>query len=499
VPAKSQPSPFPWRCGECGQERVEPAVVPYTAKVKYNGQVHSVDIPGLPVLRCAACGVLLFNNDSNDAINRAFRGQQGLLQPEVIRQQRLARGWTQQRLAEELATAEATISRWETGTVIQTQALDKALRRCLGLDCKPTLEPLLRNNRDVFYHLAVADRETLLSGLLAWLLDPKGSHGLGEGFLKLVWRRVFPTEFPPQHALITVEDREGRDKRFDISVRNSSDGRVLVLEVKCKTNGTARQLEKYADGVVTVWRIGFAEWNWIDLDHKQQERFPLITFTQLASMMNEALRGLAHETPYRAFIEDLAAHLKEEACFFSRLEDYFFGDGSVPPPTPPPSLRDSWRFYSGLYWEWFQKQLAKNGRFPSVTWKPPKSDPTGVWFASHLKWLTPATPGWVRQLPAVESGRVEWWVHIELLEPGIVAQRADCEVGRMQLRLLSGSKAALGKMYKAVRECPTRPVAFQPPKKGPRGGYFSALTRKLTVKDFRYAALVEVLAQLLEG
>ena len=46
------------------------------------------------------------------------------------------------------------------------------------------------NDRNMFWHLAAADRETLLTGVLAWLLDPLGSHGLGRRFLTLVWERV---------------------------------------------------------------------------------------------------------------------------------------------------------------------------------------------------------------------------------------------------------------------------------------------------------------------
>lgn len=354
----------------------------------------------------------------------------------------------------------------------------------------------MMSKKDVFSYLGVADRETLLSGLLAWLLDPGGSHGLGTGFLMLVWRRVFPTEVLPQDAIINVEDREGRDKRFDISVCNSSKKRLLVLEVKCKTNGTARQLESYADKGMTVWRIGFAEWNWVDLDHKQQERFPLITFSVVALMMKEALRGLSQEKPYRAFIEVLAAHLEEESCFFAELEEYFFGAGSEPLPAPRTSLRHSSRFYNLLYWKWFKKRLDSDRRFRSVTWKPATSETSGVLFATHPVPLTDATTGWVRRLVAVPVSPVFWWVKVELKE-GLPAQRDTDPAGRIQLHF-RGEKTALSQIYDDVSGRSDLPADFLPAGKRPGRGTFSTLTRRLTVKEFRYPTLVAVIALLLD-
>ena len=130
VVRKRHPRPFPWRCSACGKIELSPAVVRYTATVKHHGRTHKVRVPELHVLKCGSCGALVFQNDSHQRIGRALRHQLGLLQPEEIRAGRKqSKDITQEQLAQAVDAAVATVSRWETGAVIQSRRADKALRR----------------------------------------------------------------------------------------------------------------------------------------------------------------------------------------------------------------------------------------------------------------------------------------------------------------------------------------------------------------------------------
>jgi len=348
-------------------------------------------------------------------------------------------------------------------------------------------------SKDIFWYLGAADRETLLSGLLAWLLDPAGSHGLGLNFLQRIWRHMPAMGDLPQGPTIKVEDRMDRDRRFDLSVHDSSGSRVLVIEVKCKTEGTLAQLKRYADQC-PVARVGFAEWNWEDLDREQQSQFPLISFPEIVSMMKASLRDVPGDTPHRPFVEELAAHLEVESRFFAELEAYFFGENErVQLPSRPTSLpRYSQRFYSELFWKWFGRRLAQDGRFQNYQWDT-KSEMSGVWFSHHRVPKT-ATQGWVRRLGLNHS--VEWWVHVELTD-GIVAQYDNDGAGYISLRA-QGETAALVEMYGAVAKCPELPAGFRPAPRQPGRASFNVLSRKLKVKDLRYNALVQTLAAFLD-
>ena len=171
---KRHPRPFPWRCSACGKIELAPAVVRTTTAVKHHGRSHQVRVSDLPVLKCGACGALVFQNEAHQRIGRALRHQLGLLQPEEIRDGRKrANDITQEQLAQAVDAAVATVSRWETGAVIQSRRADKALRRYFAshaerpLSAKVTqlveslVSDLLNGTR------SEAEREALLKALCA--------------------------------------------------------------------------------------------------------------------------------------------------------------------------------------------------------------------------------------------------------------------------------------------------------------------------------------------
>lgn len=120
--------PFPWRCPACAKKAVQPAEVAYTARVKHDGRLYEVEVPALHCARCESCGELVLGADSDEQIVRALREELRLLQPDEIRSQREALGLTQKRLGERLGVAQETISRWESGLVIQSRASDNLMR-----------------------------------------------------------------------------------------------------------------------------------------------------------------------------------------------------------------------------------------------------------------------------------------------------------------------------------------------------------------------------------
>jgi putative zinc finger/helix-turn-helix YgiT family protein len=130
---RSLGKPFPWRCPECGKKEVWPATVQHTSRIKHDGRLYTVEVPGLIVPQCGACGELIFDNGADEQIAQAFREQLGLLSGEQIRKNRGDLGLSQRSLAEHLGVAVETISRWETGALTQTRAMDRYLRVYFGV------------------------------------------------------------------------------------------------------------------------------------------------------------------------------------------------------------------------------------------------------------------------------------------------------------------------------------------------------------------------------
>jgi|2_EtaG_2_1085320.scaffolds.fasta_scaffold01935_20 hypothetical protein len=121
--------PFPWECGECGEVAVRPVRAPYYyAKVKHDNKLHSFTVLNLDIPTCASCGERVFCNSTEVVISAALRRHLGLLTPEQIRSGIAATRQTQSEFSDQTGIAAETISRWVTGTVIQSHAMDKYLR-----------------------------------------------------------------------------------------------------------------------------------------------------------------------------------------------------------------------------------------------------------------------------------------------------------------------------------------------------------------------------------
>jgi len=120
--------PFPWRCRDCGQERVVPTTISYDAEVSHDGRLHAFAIPSLTLPVCQACGAKVFTEKVEDQITAALRSYLRFLTPDAMRAALDRVQMTQKEVAERLGIAEATLSRWLNETQIQTRAMDNLLR-----------------------------------------------------------------------------------------------------------------------------------------------------------------------------------------------------------------------------------------------------------------------------------------------------------------------------------------------------------------------------------
>lgn len=128
LPPVGRDRPFPWRCFECKAKEVVPKLTDYTTTRKYDGRSYTVRVPDLTIPTCRKCGAQVFSVGDDEPIRAALRAQLGLLSPQDIQEGRARPKLNQQEMAEQLGVAKETISRWETGALIQSRAMDNLLR-----------------------------------------------------------------------------------------------------------------------------------------------------------------------------------------------------------------------------------------------------------------------------------------------------------------------------------------------------------------------------------
>lgn len=109
-------------------------MTPYDAEAKYDGTLHAFHIPALRVDKCDACGEIVFTNVTDDQISDALRQHLALLTPTQIRAALKAFGMKQKELGERIGVAPETISRWLSGSHLQSRAMDNLLRLFFAFD-----------------------------------------------------------------------------------------------------------------------------------------------------------------------------------------------------------------------------------------------------------------------------------------------------------------------------------------------------------------------------
>ena len=120
--------PFPWRCTECRQKEVYGVTIDHATEIRHDGRDYQLQVANLEVGKCRHCGEIVFDDLAGDQIANALRCELNLLTPAQIRSGIEDLQMNQKTFARSIGVAEATVSRWCTGTLIQSRAMDNLIR-----------------------------------------------------------------------------------------------------------------------------------------------------------------------------------------------------------------------------------------------------------------------------------------------------------------------------------------------------------------------------------
>jgi len=123
-----QPDGLPCRCRNCGKQAVKMTAITFDAEVRHDGRLYEFNIPKLQIAVCEKCGEKIFTEEVDEQVNAHLRAHMQLLTPEEMRAALNRVGLSQKLAAERMGIAEATLSRWISGTQIQSRSMDNLLR-----------------------------------------------------------------------------------------------------------------------------------------------------------------------------------------------------------------------------------------------------------------------------------------------------------------------------------------------------------------------------------
>ncbi len=344
-------------------------------------------------------------------------------------------------------------------------------------------------NNDLWHFIGLSDRETLISGILGWFLNPTGDHGLGNTFLIEIMKQVGIEKTFTNDTSVQVEQNSKGGRRFDILL-TINDGEKIAIEVKCKTYGSVNQLKKYSEKVSKVIRVGFDEWNYPDLDNTEREKYPLLKFKEIATILKRVARD---KNNYNDLISSISKHLINESDAFDHIYEYYISEKKASPPHNYYKKNKGQRFVNILFWSWFLEKMEDTDLDLKYNWKI-NSERSGVWCAG-LNINVPENE--VISLNSFNlklNGPFNAWVHFEVNNKATLFGDEKEVAGKVQLRITDSNRLNLihEEFKKSLAELNDR--GYQIPKRRPGNSiYYNAITRYLSKRELRYSSLVQIL------
>jgi hypothetical protein len=173
------------------------------------------------------------------------------------------------------------------------------------------------------------NQELFFSAVMTWLLDPKGSHGLGNAFFhELIPHMKInqPDKFIHGYEVIR-EFRDG-NSRFDILITpknvDSKTHKAIVIENKTKSFGDHLQLDKYMSQGYDVVVLSLLPET---LDSETKNIYTVIEYKTIVSILKSF--ALDNSNGYQFIINQLISYINNTLIIFELIKE--LGNGLLLP------------------------------------------------------------------------------------------------------------------------------------------------------------------------
>jgi hypothetical protein len=243
-------------------------------------------------------------------------------------------------------------------------------------------------SRTIIDILRKGNQELFHSSIIAWLLDPKGEHGYGAGFLNAFAEAVEQKGYPKFRAALRVSptvkittETTGRKSPYDL--RLDIGATVVVIENKTKSLGDDPQFEKYQGEKTVLVALGLCDMSYSE---NVKEKFPLVTYADVLAILDR----LPESSPldFRVLADHYRQFLRRELSVLAEI-DQWYATGQQGHASEILSLveaagtytKNDRRFLNLYLLELLRRDLLQCPRWKHCRLEKDKNMKSGVWLA----------------------------------------------------------------------------------------------------------------------
>ena len=277
--------------------------------------------------------------------------------------------------------------------------------------------------------LKKGNQELFHSSLIAWLLNPKGEHGLGDVFLNHFAEKLnekgyseLKNNIKNSSKFLVLTETKHTGGRYDIEI--VTDDSNILIENKTKTIGGLSQLNKYKASFKIA--LGFCE---VSYSEDATTKYPFITYRDIMDILSTI--PLTEKNDFNILVNHYRRFLTRELKILDLICECY-ANGDIEKHTEIKKLisesgsytKNDCRFLNLYLLEKFRLTHIKNNpNWQNSIWEANKNMQSGVWLANPQQMTNKFSffPE-IKKLCKQESGNL--WFHIELHE-GIMTENIN--------------------------------------------------------------------------
>ncbi len=349
--------------------------------------------------------------------------------------------------------------------------------------------------RTIIDILRKGNQELFHSAIIAWLLDPKGEHGFGAGFLNAFAETVedkgypkFRTALQASPTVKITTETTGPQSRYDIRLEIQST--FVVIENKTKSLGDDPQLEKYQGENTILVALGLCD---LSFSEQVKGKYPLVTYDEVVTIL-----GRLPELPGSAFkvlVDQYRQFLNRELEILWNIDRWYATSDSAHAAKILELVegigaytKNDRRFFNLYLLERLRRDLVKSPRWKHCRLEIYKNTQSGVSLALFDAEKEASIYCYKNGLAAVcKEQDATIWFHLELWD-GVLATDGESSAGVIQLRCKTKNAKIFVEGFRRMRPLEKGESYSARMKKDARSHYLLArpLHKKhLTANEFR--------------